>query len=155
MASENSTAKAGAGKARISLGQKPAEAGASAWKRPAVADRPLRQFTRENYPNSFRDWDEQELQEGNYDLAWFLREAVTGMVQRFDAQDLPNHDGARHAAHGMELAFDLLIDRMDMILGRSPMPFLRDVADMESAEVPDGWTDGRTFRMAVQKAGAD
>ncbi len=151
MASENSTAKTDTGKARISLGrQKPAEAGASAWKRPAVADRPLLQFTFDNFPNSFREWCEADMQEGNRALAWFLREAACGLAQRFAEQDAPNHGGG-------ELAFDLLLDRMDVLAGNSPMPYLRDVPGSrgEGAVVPDGWTDGSTLRMAVQKAGAD
>ncbi len=95
---------------------------------------PLCRFTRENYPNSFRDWDKNDMQEGNYALAWFLREAVTAMVRYYDDQGLPNHDGASFAARGVEMAFDLLLDRMDMIRGQSPMPFLCDVANVAEEE---------------------
>jgi len=116
-------------------------------KRQAEAGRPP--FTFDNFPNSFRDWDERDLQEGNRALAWFLREAACGIVQRFAEQDAPNHGGDELAVQGMELAFDLLIDRMDMLAGHSPMPFLRDVPGRgEGMEAPDGWKDGRTFSMA-------
>ena len=91
----------------------------------AEAGRPP--FTFDNYPNSFRDWDEKDMQEGNRALALFLREAVSGMVTRFNEKGFPNHGGNDLAVRGMEIAFDLLLDRMDMLAGTSPIPFLRDV----------------------------
>lgn len=91
----------------------------------AEATRPP--FSFENMPNSFRYWNEEELQEANLALAWFLREAVCGLVQRFVDHDQPNHGGGELALQGMETAFDLLIDRMEIVAGRSPMPLLKDV----------------------------
>ena len=91
----------------------------------AEAGRPP--FTFDNYPNSFRDWDEKDMQEGNRALALFLREAVSGMVTRFNEKGFPNHGGNDLAVRGMEIAFDLLLDRLDVLAGTSPIPFLRDV----------------------------
>ncbi len=116
-------------------------------KRQAEAGRPP--FTFDNMPNSFREWNADDMQEGNRALAWFLREAACGLAQRFAEQDAPNHGGDELAVRGMELAFNLLIDRMDVLAGQSPMPYLKDVPGRgEGVEVPDGWKDGRTLRMA-------
>ncbi len=93
----------------------------------AEATRPP--FNFENMPNSFRYWNEEELQEANLALARFLREAVCGLVARFNEKGFPNHGGDDFAVRGMEAVFDLLIDRMEIVAGRSPMPLLRDVPD--------------------------
>ncbi len=166
MASENSTAKTDTGKARISsLGrQKPAGGEAGVWTKPAGANG-LVQFTFDNMPNSFRCWDERDVNEGNLALAWFLREAVCGLVSRiFDEEDFPNHNGGELVVKGMGMAFDLLIDRLDMASGRSPMPFLRNVptgceTEEEEEELPDnpppGWKEWQATLKAKGMAGAD
>lgn len=152
MASENSTAKTVTGKARISnLGrQKPAGGEAGVWTKPAGA-KGLVQFTFDNIPNSFRCWDENDVNEGNLALAWFLREAVCGLVSRINERGFPNHGGDDLVAQGMEKAFDLLIDRLDVVTGRSPMPLLKDVPGRgEDAEQP-----GASFGWKAPCAGAE
>lgn len=92
---------------------------------------PLCRLTRENFPNCLRAYNERDLTEGTLALAWFLKEATAAMTNRDDAIGVPNHDGAEYCARGLELVFELLIDRLDMASRRSPMPFLRDMAEEE------------------------
>ena len=88
---------------------------------------PLLKLNRENFPNCLRAYDEECLAEGTLGLAWFLKEAMTALLGRDDSIGMPNHNGAEYCAQGAELAFQLLIDRLDMACGRSPMPFIRDI----------------------------
>ena len=89
---------------------------------------PLLKLDMENYPNCFREWGTEDMHDGNIALALFLREAACGVVERFVNLDgAPNQDGDKNIVRGMEIAFDLLIERMRMINGLSPIPSMKDI----------------------------
>ncbi len=67
----------------------------------------------EEQPKCLQAWTRQQMEDGNIALAMFLKEASVGILRQTTVHGLvPDKDTGELLAQGMEIAFDLLTDRM-------------------------------------------
>ncbi len=84
-------------------------------------------LTRDSYPKSLAEEDKVGMLEGCRQIAAFLKVAVSSMLDAARDDSLPNGIEMDRVTLGYEKCCDLLLDRLGMLAGNSPMPLLKDM----------------------------
>lgn len=84
-------------------------------------------LTEDNYPSCLIGHDADSMTAETISLVRFIREAVAGIFDRIIRDEWRGGCDAEGVREGFEMVCDLLVDRLEVVAGNSPMPLLRDM----------------------------